>query len=157
MTSSQAIVRVKSDINRYAKESAWLRTWLAIEASPWRALAIIPTHAGSSLEAVHALAAVAWEQRGPSVIVADIRTISLHALSTVREELRQRTARGERILIASRSLDENPVAATIAREADGVVLCVVLGRTTRKSVAQAIKEIGKDRIIGTISLRLHVA
>lgn len=152
-----AIVQVQSDIGRYAQETAWLRTWLAIETIGWNTLAVIPTHEGSSLEAVHGLAAVAWEQRGPPVIVADIRTITLPVLSMVRDELRQRTSKGQRVLIASRSLRENPVAATIAREADAVVLCILLGRTKRQNIVEAIKEIGKDRIIGTISLRLSSA
>ena len=155
MTDTQAIVSVNADVSRYTLERAWQRTWLAIEAAAWRSLAVIPTHEGSSLEIVHGLAAVAWQQRGHSVVVADIRAISMPALSAVRHELRHRAANGERILIVARSLAENPVAATIAREADGVVLCVILGRTKRKSVAEAIQEIGKDRIIGTISLRFN--
>jgi hypothetical protein len=155
MTSPEPITRAKSDVNPYAREPAWLRTWLAIEAMTWRSLALIPTYEGSSLDAVHGLAAVAWEQRGPSVIVADIRTISLSALASVREEIRKRTAKGERLLIASRSLGEDPIAATIAREADAVVLCIAMGKTKRKSVAEIIEEIGKDRILGTISLRLN--
>ncbi len=155
MTESQtnAIVRVKSEISRYTQEPAWQRVWLEAEALAWRSLAFIPTYEGSSLDLVHGLAAVAWQQRGHSVVVADIRTISLPALSAVRDELRHRIARGERVLIASRSLRENPVATTIAREADGAVLCVAIGKTRSKTVTRAIEEIGKNRIIGTISLK----
>ncbi|HEY5957537.1 MAG TPA: hypothetical protein VIV60_13315 [Polyangiaceae bacterium] len=155
--NTEAIVPANSDINRYAKDPNWLRTWLAMESMPWRSLAVIPMHEGSSLEAVHGLAAVAWEQHGSSVIVADIRSIALAALSAVREETQQRKAKGERVLFACRSLNENPVAATVAREADGIVLCIVLGKSRLKSVTEAIKEIGQERIIGTISLRLSSA
>jgi len=150
---SNAIVRVKSDIGRYTLEPTWQRAWLELEAMAWRSLALIPTDEGSSIDVVHGLATVAWQQRGHSVVVADIRTISLPALSAVRDELRHRIASGERVLIASRSLRENPVAATIAREADGVVLCIAMGKTRSKTVTRAIEEIGKNRIIGTISLK----
>ena len=149
----KAIVPDKQHISRYAEDPTWQRTWVEIEDIAWRSLALIPTDEGSSLDAVHGLAEVAWQQRGHSVVVADIQTIALPVLSAIRDELRRRLSSGERVLIASRSLRERPVAATIAREADGVILCVTLGKATRKSVAEAIAEIGKGRIIGTISLK----
>ena len=150
---SNAIVPIEPHVGRYAHDPTWQRTWVEIEAISWRSLALIPTDEGSSIDAVHGLAEVAWQQRGHSVVVADIRTIALPVLSAIRDELRRRILSGERVLIASRSLRERPVAATIAREADGVILCVAMGRATRKSVAEAIGEIGKNRIIGTISLK----
>ncbi len=154
MTESKAIVPIEPHISRYAQDPTWQRTWVEIEAMDWHSVALIPTDEGSSLDAVHGLAEVAWQQRGHSVVVADIQTIALPVLSAIRDELRRRISSGDRVLIASRSLRERPVAATIAREADGVILCVALGRTTRKSVAYAIGEIGKNRILGTISLKL---
>ncbi len=150
----KAIVPDKQHISRYAQDPTWQRTWVEIEPIDWRSLALIPTDEGSSLDAVHGLAEVAWQQRGHSVVVADIQTIALPVLSAIRDELRRRISNGDRVLIASRSLRERPVAATIAREADGVILCVTLGKATRRSVAEAIGEIGKNRIIGTISLKL---
>ncbi len=150
---SEAIVRSRADTGRYAQDPTWQRTWVEIEALAWRSLAVIPTYVGSSIDTVHGLAEVAWQQRGHSVVVADIRTIALPVMSAIRDELRRRMSSGERILIASRSLRERPAAATIAREADGVILCVALGKATRRSVAEAIREIGKNRIVGTISLR----
>jgi hypothetical protein len=150
---SKAIVRVKTEISPYVQDPTWQRAWLEIEPIAWRSIAVIPVSEGSSLAAVHGLAEVAWQQRGHSVVVADIGSITLPMLSAIRDELRYRVARGERILIAARSVFESPATATIAREADGVVLCVELGKTKRKSVADTIKQIGKNRIIGTISLR----
>lgn len=154
-SQTRAIVRANQHISRYSQDPSWQRTWLEIEAIGWRSIAVIPTDDGSSLDAVHALASIAWQQRSQAVVVADIRTIALPALSAVREELRRRTSNGERVLIATGSLSQSPAAATIAREADGIVICIVLGKSKRKSIDSIIKGFGKNKIIGTITLRSH--
>jgi hypothetical protein len=150
---SKAIVPIKQHLSRYFRDPTWQRAWLELEPVAWRSLAVIPTGDFSSLDVVHGLAAVAWQQRGTPLVVADIQTIELGVLSAVREELRRRILGGERVLIASRSLSESPAAATIAREADGVILCVSLGGTKRKAIASAIRELGKQRIVGTLTLQ----
>ena len=149
----RAIALANQYVSRYSQDPNWQRTWLEMEAIGWRSIAVIPTDETSSLDAVHALAAIAWQQRSHVVVVADIRTIGLPVLSAVRTELRRRISSGERVLIATGSLLQSPAAATIAREADGAVICITLGKSRRKSVDSIIKEIGRNRIIGSITLK----
>jgi hypothetical protein len=96
------------------------------------------------------LAAVAWQQQGTPLVVADLRTVGLPVLAAVRGEIRRRVENGERVLIATRCLSKSPAASTIVRDADLALLCIAVGLTTRKSILDTIKEVGKQRILGTI-------
>lgn len=148
-----ALARIESPIDVLTEDSTWQRLWLNLESQSWRSLAVIPAGDSSSIEVVHALATVAWHQPGTAVIVADFRTIGLPALTAARQELRRRIDTGERVLIGMNSLEINPTAATIARDADKVLVCVTLGRTLRAQVRNAVREIGVQRCLGSILLR----
>ena len=80
-------------------EPEWQRVWLTLEAEQWQSLAVIPTGDLSSIDLVRGLAAVAWQQRGARIIVADLRSIALPALSAARLELRRHVEAGERVVI----------------------------------------------------------
>jgi hypothetical protein len=155
MTSSSpaALVRVERNLDVYANDPAWQRIWLNLESENWRSLAVVPTGDLSSARLVHGLAAVAWQQRGTCVIVADLRTVGVPALAAARAELRRRVDDGERILIATQSLEKSPTAVAIAREADKAVLCVALGKTPSAQVRSAIREIGAQQYLGVIVIR----
>jgi hypothetical protein len=151
-TSSSTALAPKFDqrLVAYAEDPAWQRAWLNIEAESWRSLAVIPTGDLSSLDLVHGLAAIAWQQRGTPLIVADLQSIGIPALVAARSELRRRIDGGDRILIATQSFEKNPTAATIAREADKALLCVYMGHSVRSHVRNAIRELGTKRCLGTI-------
>jgi hypothetical protein len=147
---TNAIVRVGRQRDLRADDPSWQRVWLRIETETWRSLAVIPAGDSSSLEVVHGLAAVAWQQRGAKVVVADLRELALPVLATVRDELRQRVDGGERVIIAMRSFERSPATATIAREADKSILCIDSGHTRKSRVRDMVREIGRQRLLGTI-------
>lgn len=138
----------------YSCDPSWQRAWLSIEAASWRSLAIIPTGDFSSLDLVHGLAAVGWQQHGTPLVVADLRSIGLPALAAARGEIRRRVESGDRLLISLAALDRNPTSATIAREADKSILCVYLGRSVRTHVKAAIRELGAQRCLGAIMVEM---
>lgn len=143
-------VKAAQHLRLFAEDPAWQRVWLRIESEIWRSLAVIPAGESSSLVIVHGLAAVAWQQQGAKVVVADLRTVPLRVLSAVRGELRQRVNGGERILIAMRSLDRSPATATIAREADKAILCIDSGYTRKMRIREMVGELGRQHLLGTI-------
>ncbi len=151
---TQALAKVDGQLGKFAEDPIWQRLWLNLESQSWRSLAVMPVGDASSIDLVHALAAVAWHQRGTPVIVADLRSIGLPALAAARGELRRRVQNGERVLIGMNSLDTNPTSATIARDADKAVLCVILGRTMRSHVRNAVRELGVQRCLGSILIRM---
>ena len=156
MNSGQthALAKVDGQLGKFAEDPLWQRLWLNLESQSWRSLAVMPVGDASSIDLVHALAAVAWQQRGTPVIVADLRSIGLPALASARGELRRRVQNGERVLIGMNSLDTNPTSATIAREADKALLCVILGQTMRSQVRNAVRELGAQRCLGSILIRI---
>ena len=155
MTSSQsAIARVETKLDHFANDPQWQRIWLAIQAEKWRSLAVIPADATlPTIEVVHALAAVACQQRGSPLVVADLRSVDLPILDAVRAEVEARTAAAP-ILMAVPAFDESPVALAIARAADKAVLCVGLGTTLASQARKTIQQLGHDRFLGTVTLRL---
>ena len=151
--STHALARIDAQLDKFANDPIWQRLWLNLESQSWRSLAVIPVGDATSIDVVHALAAVAWHQRGAPVIVADLRSIALPALAAARTELRRRIEHGERVLIGMNSLDVSPTSATLSRDADKAVLCVILGRTTRRHLRNAIRELGSQRCLGSILIR----
>lgn len=149
-TASSVPIPIDQRVLLYAEDPAWQRTWLAIEAVEWRSLVFVPVGDFSSLELVHGLATVGWHQRGCPLIVADLRTVGISALLPVRNEIRQRVRNGDRILIAAGGLHQNPITASIAREADRAILCVSAGCTARAQVREAVRELGAQRCLGTL-------
>jgi hypothetical protein len=145
--------RAELNLRSCADDPVWQRTWLNLEDENWRSLAVVPTGDRSSLDLVHGLASVAWQQRGTPLVVADLREIGLPALAAARTELRRRAENGERMLIAVSSFERNPTTAALVREADKVIICVYLGHTMRAHVREAIRELGPQRCLGTIILR----
>ena len=57
------------------------------------------------------------------------------------------------MVIALRSIFENPTAVGVARSADATLLCVDLGAAQLKLAEQTIAEIGRDRVLGAIVTR----
>jgi hypothetical protein len=73
------------------------------------------------------------------------------------QEMRARLDEGMRLVIALRSIFENPTSSSIAKQADAVVLCIALGETNFKAAEETIAAVGRDRVVGSIILRPRVA
>jgi len=58
----------------------------------------------------------------------------------------------DQLVVAIPALATDPLGAAVAREADVVVLCVDLGRTSLAGARQTIQLIGRDRIAGCLLL-----
>jgi len=149
---SRALVVHDRQLDVFRVAPDWQRIWLTLESESWRSLVVLPTGDLSSIELVRGLAAVAWQQRGTRIIVADLRSIAIAALSAARQELRRHVESGDRVMIATQSLDASPTTATIAREADRALLCVHLNKASLGQVRKAIKELGKQRYLGAIAI-----
>jgi hypothetical protein len=57
------------------------------------------------------------------------------------------------MVVALRSIFENPTAAPIAKQTDAVLLCIALGETNFKSAEETIAAVGRERVLGSIVLR----
>jgi hypothetical protein len=138
--------------------SAWddvrlQRLWLAAERRGWRSLAVVGASNSTDTLPIAALfAQLSWRYRGQPSVVCDLRDLSMRLIDYHIREVHEHIDTGARVVIALRSIFENPTAAPVARDADAVVLCVSLGKTPFRSAEQTIKEIGRERILGSIIL-----
>ena len=102
----------------------------AIQGKEWRSLAIVPASRGlATLEVAQALVDVGWQHRGLPIGLADLRNVTLPYIDSVIDEVRSHVFGGERVLIALRSIFENPATVPIAQAADRALLCIGLGAT----------------------------
>jgi hypothetical protein len=130
------------------------KLWLATQRREWRSLAVIAASKHiDTLWIAELLAKLAWWYRGQPSCVFDLRDLRLRLVEYHEREVATQVEHGQCVVIALRSVLENPTTVPMARSADAVVLCVGLGKTDFKAAEQTIAEIGRDRVIGSIVVR----
>jgi hypothetical protein len=141
-------------IREFWNDPAWQKIWLSIQGKDWRSLAIVPGNQGlSTLELAQALVDVGWQHRGLPIGLADLRNVTLPFIDSVIDEVRGHIYSGERVLIALRSVFENPATVPIAQAADGALLCISLGSTRISRAVETIEQVGRARFLGSIVVR----
>jgi hypothetical protein len=130
------------------------KLWLATQRRAWRSLAVIAGSEGlSTLELASTLAKIAWWYRGQPACVVDFRDLSLRLVEYQLREVATQMNQGQRVIIALRSIVENPATIAVAHVVDAAVLCVRLGETQISAAEQTLEEIGREKFIGSIVLR----
>jgi hypothetical protein len=155
MRNDSALARTEPrHIREYWNDPNWQKIWLSIQAKDWRSLAIVPSsHGLSTLELAQALVDVGWQHRGLPIGLADLRNVTLPYIDSVIDEVRGHIYSGERVLIALRSVFENPATVPIAQAADGALLCVSLGSTKISRAEETLEQVGRARFLGSIIVR----
>ena len=160
MTDERTLARVRSDrsLREFWNDPRWQKIWLSIQGKDWRSLAIVPANRGfSTLEVARALVDVGWQHRGLPIGLADLRNVTLPYIDAVVDEVRAHVYRGERVLIALRSVFESPAALAIAQSADSALLCVSLGDTKIANAEETIQQVGQPRFLGSIIVGSNAA
>ena len=126
--------------------------WLATQKRPWRSLAVLGASPDvPTIDVANMLARLAWWYRGQPSSVADFRDLSLrlidYQLSDVASQLQSTPVT---VIIALRSVFENPTVVPVARAVDAAVLCVQLGVTRIADSRKTVEAIGRDKFLGTI-------
>jgi hypothetical protein len=153
VANSQALA-LPSEQPRYWEDVRLQKLWLATQRREWRSLAVIAaSKTVDTLPIAEMLAQIAWCYRGQPSCVFDLRDLSLRLAEYQVREAQAQVEAGTRVLVALRSVAENPTALLIARAMDAAVLCIHLGKTELKAAEEAIDEIGRDRVLGTILVR----
>ena len=65
--------------------------------------------------------------------------------------IRAAEARGDRVVVATDSIIDNPAAAPIIRAVNGAVLSIRLNRTELAEVERAVAMINRSRVIGIVT------
>jgi hypothetical protein len=130
------------------------KLWLATQRRSWRSLAIVGTGKNvDTLWVAELVAKLAWWYRGQPSCVFDLRDLRLRLLEYHEREVASQVNLGQCVVIALRSVFENPTTIPMARSADAVVLCIALGKTEFKAAEQTLAEVGRDRVLGSIVLK----
>jgi hypothetical protein len=130
------------------------KLWLAVEKRQWRSLSVLAASPRlETIQVAELLAQLAWRYRGQPSGVCDLRDLTMRLIDYQAEELRTQIATGVRLVVALRSIFENPTSAPIAKETDAVVLAIALGETKFKEVEETLAAVGRDRVLGSIVLR----
>ena len=133
---------------------AMQKLWLATQRRPWRSLAIIAGSKGlSTIEVANLFAKIAWWYRGTPTCVVDLRDTGLRLVEHQLREVASQMQDGQRVIVALRSIFENPTTIEVASVTDAAILCVHLGETKMAAAERTVAEIGRDKFIGSVILR----
>ncbi|MEI9953223.1 MAG: hypothetical protein WDO74_30645 [Pseudomonadota bacterium] len=139
------------------RDPEWQRLWLAVQARPWRSLALVPAGVGASLSftltVAVALSRTGMVHLGSPIQVADATRIPLDQLTPFLDEVRRCTSTGDRLLIALPPTDSSPITATIVQATDAAVLCVLVDRMTSTQAKRTVKVVGPSRFLGSAIFR----
>lgn len=126
--------------------------WFELRTWSWKSLAIVPTVPGASeLDVAEKLVVVgvANTNRRMSLISAEGATVA--DTDRVIAMIRAAEGRGDRVIVATDSVIENPSAAPIIRAVNGTVLSVRLGTSEKTAVDRSVASINRNRVIGMIT------
>jgi len=139
---------------RASTDPDWQRLWLTLDRMPWRTLALIPAGAGAPADFTLTLAVMlsrtGMSHIGAPILVADGTQVPLNQLSDFLADVRTCRDGGERVIIALSTVGESATATSMAKDSDGVVLCVLLGRMRSSDGKSTIKAIGAPHFVGSV-------
>jgi hypothetical protein len=132
----------------------WQRLWLTLDRLPWGTLALIPAGDGApadfTLSMAVTLSRTGMSHVGAPILVADGTQVPLDQLNAFLADIRSCRDGGERVIIALSAAGENPTTTSMAKDSDGVVLCVMLGRMRSSDARRTIKLIGASKFLGSV-------
>ncbi len=137
-------------------DADWQKLWLAMQQTAWRSLAIVAGNPGMStspFEVATALADVGWQHLGKPITVIDARETTLGHVETRIADMAAKVAKNVRVIVVLSSTFDNPATLPLARAADGVILCVLLGLSKMGPAEQTVERIGRERFLGSVVLR----
>jgi hypothetical protein len=130
------------------------KLWLGVERRDWRSLAVLGASAAvETIQIAELLAQLAWRYRGRPSGVCDLRDLSMRLIDYEVREMQAQIEAGTRLVVALRSIFENPTAGPIAKQSDAVVLCIALGVTKLKAAEETIAAVGRERVLGSVVLK----
>ena len=153
MRSDSTALAERRHVQSWA-ESDWQRLWLTLDRMPWRTLALIPAGEGAAADFTLTLAVTlsrtGMSHVGTPIPVANGTQVPLTQLNSFLADIRACRDGGERVIVALSPVAENPTTTAIAKEADGVVLCVMLGGMRSSDAKRTIQQIGPSKFLGSV-------
>ncbi len=142
-------------MNDFWSSAEWERTWFRTQSREWRTLAIVPTETETSAPAFDMARAMVelGARHNQKLVLADFRRVPVARVTPFLQVAGFRVNDGDRLIYATRSIEENPATVPVARAADCVLLCVSLGNSSIRAIEDAIDQIGRNRFLGSVVFR----
>jgi hypothetical protein len=135
----------------------WQRLWLTLDRMPWRTLALLAAGEGAArdftLNLAVTLSRTGMSHVGAPILVADCTEVPLNQLNSILADIRACCEGGERVILALSAVAESPTTVALAGAADGVVLCVMLGKMLSSDAKRTIAAVGPSKIFGSVIVR----
>ncbi len=126
--------------------------WFELRSWAWKSLAVVPTVPGVSEFALAeqvVVVGVSNTNRRMSLISAE--GVGVGDTDKVIAMIRAAEARGDRVVVVTDSIFDNPASTPIIRAVNGVIPVVQLGDSQRAAVEKTIQAVGRSRVIGAVS------
>jgi hypothetical protein len=126
--------------------------WFSLQRLNWNSVVVLPASPDVSAEDFgRPLYDVARLTLGPRVRLLDGRGVSLPQTAQLILEMAEPGDRA-RTLVLLDSVITHPPGVPIALGSDGALLCVEMGKTRLASVAETLRLVGREKILGCITL-----
>jgi hypothetical protein len=153
MASSTALAE-RRHVQQAWTDPDWQRLWLTLDRLPWRTLALVPAGVGApadfTLTLAVTLSRTGMSHVGAPILVADGTQVPLDQLTAFLADVRACREGGERVIIALSTVTESPTTTSMAKDSDGVVLCLMLGGMRSSDAKRTIKLIGPSKFFGSV-------
>lgn len=142
-------------MNEFWNSADWERTWFRTQSREWKTLAIVPTEMETSAPAFDMAKAMIelGNRHNQKLVLADFRNVPVARVMPFIQVAGFRVTDGDRLVYATRSIEENPATVPVARSADCVLLCVSLGNSSIRAIEDTIDQIGRNRFLGSVVFR----
>jgi hypothetical protein len=125
--------------------------WMSLQKRRWRTAAIVSvTPHVSTLEVANTIAQLCWTCRAEATVALDLRATGLKLLDHHKKHVEEQVKKGSCVVLALPSLEESPVAVSLARACDTAIMVVRLNETPMEAAKRAIEEIGRERFAGAV-------
>lgn len=126
--------------------------WFELRSWAWKSLAIVPTVSGASeLDLAEQVVVVGVSNTNKRMSLISAEGVSVSDTDRVIGMIRAAEARGDRVVVVTDSVFDNPAATPIIRAVNGVVPVVRLGKSDKAAVEKTIQSVGRSRVIGAVS------
>jgi hypothetical protein len=135
------------------RHETWERLWVEVLAKPWSSLVLVPACGDYSVGlAAEPLAAVGRDYQGGGVRAANAEHLGLRECRAFLDALGVDRQAGQRTVVSLSSPLRSQTAVVIARAADAAILVVPLDTCPLSAARETIREVGKERFIGSLVL-----
>jgi hypothetical protein len=136
-------------------DAQWQQIWFAALRRPWSSLVLVPAHPGASaLFIAEALASVGRLQGDRPVKLLNAEGTELPDVPDVLKSLAAIVDRLELAVVAADCPLAEAASIPVARMAEAALLVVPLGEARFSDARRAIDLVGRDRLIGAVTLKL---